>query len=192
MRAIEKNADRQVTSGKIIAELERRAQDVGAITGTVSRISDQTNLLALNAAIEAARAGDHGRGFAVVAEEVRALAETIRQERAGRSGPCRDITASSRRGRRGASAAATAVEQASTGSAWSSTDRHAPGHDALSGRQPETLTASIEAERATRRPQHGAELVASAAEEQAAAATEAQSAIQQQAQSLEQGQAAAQ
>ena len=59
-----------------IAELERRAQDIGEITRAVSRISDQTNLLALNAAIEAARAGDHGRGFAVVADEVRALAET--------------------------------------------------------------------------------------------------------------------
>ena len=71
-----RNAERQEASVAIIAELERRAQDIGEITRTVSRISDQTNLLALNAAIEAARAGDHGRGFAVVAEEVRALAET--------------------------------------------------------------------------------------------------------------------
>src|SRR5580704_4757933 len=76
VRAIERNAQRQEASLAIIAELERRARDIGEITGTVSRISDQTNLLALNAAIEAARAGDHGRGFAVVADEVRALAET--------------------------------------------------------------------------------------------------------------------
>ena len=76
VRAIERNAERQSASIKIIEELERRAQDIGEITKTVSRISDQTNLLALNAAIEAARAGDHGRGFAVVADEVRALAET--------------------------------------------------------------------------------------------------------------------
>src|SRR6201996_3338325 len=75
VQAIEKNAERQMASAKIIGELERRAQDVSTITATVSRISDQTNLLALNAAIEAARAGDHGRGFAVVAEEVRKLAE---------------------------------------------------------------------------------------------------------------------
>ncbi|HEX4097564.1 MAG TPA: methyl-accepting chemotaxis protein, partial [Caulobacteraceae bacterium] len=76
VRAIERNAERQSASVDLIAELERRAKDIGEITRTVSRISDQTNLLALNAAIEAARAGDHGRGFAVVAEEVRALAET--------------------------------------------------------------------------------------------------------------------
>ena len=75
VQAIERNSARQVASGEIIGELERRAQDVSEITGAVSRISDQTNLLALNAAIEAARAGDHGRGFAVVAEEVRALAD---------------------------------------------------------------------------------------------------------------------
>ncbi|MET0707252.1 MAG: methyl-accepting chemotaxis protein, partial [Tardiphaga sp.] len=75
VQSIERNAARYAATGKIIAELERRAQDVSEITGAVSRISDQTNLLALNAAIEAARAGDHGLGFAVVAEEVRALAD---------------------------------------------------------------------------------------------------------------------
>ncbi len=73
--AIEKNAERQQASVAVIAELERRAQEIGDITRSVSRISDRTNLLALNAAIEAARAGDHGRGFAVVADEVQALAE---------------------------------------------------------------------------------------------------------------------
>ena len=81
VRAIERNAQRQAATVDIIAELERRAGDIGEITQTVSRISDQTNLLALNAAIEAARAGDHGRGFAVVADEVRALGRDVRQER---------------------------------------------------------------------------------------------------------------
>ena len=76
VRSLERNIARQQASIAVIAELERRAQEIGEITRTVSRISDQTNLLALNATIEAARAGDQGRGFAVVAEEVRALAET--------------------------------------------------------------------------------------------------------------------
>src|SRR6201999_356940 len=83
VRAIERNAERQTGSVAVIAELERRAQEIANITRIVSGISDQTNLLALNAAIEAARAGDHGRGFAVVAEEVRALAETSEKSAQG-------------------------------------------------------------------------------------------------------------
>src|ERR1700754_3309563 len=117
VQAIEKNAERQIASGKIIGELERRAQDVSAITGTVSRISDQTNLLALNAAIEAARAGDHGRGFAVVAEEVRSLAEVSDKSALEVQGLAEEITSNVR----GAveiirAAAAGAVAQSKTGS----------------------------------------------------------------------------
>ena len=101
-RAIERNAQRQGATIEIIAELERRARDIGEITQTVSRISDQTNLLALNAAIEAARAGDHGRGFAVVADEVRALAETSdRSCPGGQKTGRRNSSRCWRRGRRG-------------------------------------------------------------------------------------------
>jgi methyl-accepting chemotaxis protein len=194
IQAIEKNAERQSASATIIGELERRAQDVGAITATVSRISDKTNLLALNAAIEAARAGDHGRGFAVVAEEVRALAETSDKSALEVQGLADEISTNVR----GAvetigMAANVAMSQAKAASLVS---------DTLSGvRQDmatlatgslDTLTASIEAERANTEAQKGAELVAGAAEEQASAANEAQSAIKQQAESLDQGQAAAQ
>ncbi|GLH76682.1 chemotaxis protein [Bradyrhizobium sp. SSBR45G] len=194
VQAIEKNAERQTASSEVIGELERRAQEVGEVTGAVSRISDQTNLLALNAAIEAARAGDDGRGFAVVAEEVRALAEaadksalevkTLAQDIQTR---VRDAAATIK------SAAVTATTQVKSGQDVIKILSGLRGSmmELAEGSQL-TLTASIEADRAIQEAQKGAELVASAAEEQASAANEAQSAVRQQAQSLDQGQAAAQ
>ena len=192
-QAIERNARRQAATIEIIAELERRARDIGEITQTVSRVSDQTNLLALNAAIEAARAGDHGRGFAVVADEVRALAETSdksSQEVRKLAGEIQTdvggvVFAVKRAAEMSATEAKAAVMVVETlENRREDMRRIAKGSD-------EMLNAAVGAERAASEAQKGAEQVASAAEEQSAGASEAQSAVQQQAKSLDQGQAAA-
>ena len=194
VQAIERNADRQASSVAVIVELERRAQEIGEITKTVSRISDQTNLLALNAAIEAARAGDHGRGFAVVAEEVRALAQgseksarDIQTHAVTIQAEVNEITRTIR------AAAASAVDEAKVGADVARTleQRRLDMGVIVQGSEA-ILDMAVQAERAAQEAQRGAEQVAAAAEEQSAAATEAQSAIQQQVKALEQGQDAAQ
>jgi len=194
VRAIERNAERHLSSLTVTAELERRARDIGGITQTVSRISDQTNLLALNAAIEAARAGDHGRGFAVVADEVRALAETSDKSaqevqqlaesiQADVSGIVEALKKAAETAANQAKAAAVVIETLEA----RRQDMIRIGTDSRS-----TLLAVSEAERAAIEAQKGAEQIASAAEEQSSGAAEAQTAVQQQAKSLEQSTVAAQ
>jgi methyl-accepting chemotaxis protein len=194
VRAIERNATRQQSSVRVIAELERRAQEIGEITLTIGKISDQTNLLALNAAIEAARAGDHGRGFAVVAEEVRALAE--RSETSAQDAQLlaqtiqttvRDTAQSVR------ATAETAIAESATGTALvQMLDALRDDMQWLNDSSIGTVTAASDAVGAATEVQKGAEGVAAAAEQQSAAASQAEAAIRQQAQSLDQGQLAAQ
>ncbi len=194
VRAIERIVTRQQSSVIVIAELERRAQEIGDITVTIGTISDQTNLLALNAAIEAARAGDHGRGFAVVAEEVRALAEKSEASAQDAQSLSETIQSTVRDTAQSVrTAAETAIAEGATGTALvRALDAMRVEMRRLSEGSVETLTAASHAVGASTEVQKGAEAVASAAEEQAAAATEAQTAIQQQTQSLDQGQTAAQ
>jgi methyl-accepting chemotaxis protein len=194
VRAIERGAQRQSESVTLIAELDRRSNDIGDITRAVSRISDQTNLLALNAAIEAARAGEHGRGFAVVADEVRTLAETsdknareVQQLTESIQKDVLDVGVALRQ------SAQNAIEQAKTASlvAQALEARRADMGQIAEGSR-DILTASVEAERAASEAQKGAEQIASAAEEQSSGAAEAQTAVEQQAKALDQGQKAAQ
>jgi methyl-accepting chemotaxis protein len=194
VRAMERNTERQGASIAVITELERRAQEIGDITRTVSRISDQTNLLALNAAIEAARAGDHGRGFAVVAEEVRTLAETSDKSAQEVGGLAERIQVDVRGvvdAVKAAAETATAEAKAGVEIVEALTAMRAD-IGLLAQASQDTLTAALEADRAASEAHQGAELVASAAEQQSAGAEEAQSAISEQTQSVDQGHIAAQ
>ncbi len=192
-RAVEANARRQEALVDVIAEFERRAQDIGVITQVVSRISDQTNLLALNAAIEAARAGDHGRGFAVVADEVRNLAESSDGNAIKVKSLAEDIQVEIRQ----VAVKIKETADASVGDAKAATlvvaelDARRGDMNLISNGSEEVLATVVEAERATGEAQKGAERIASAAEQQSAASNEAQAAVKQQAQSLEEGQRAA-
>lgn len=71
--------DSFVEMQKTFAYFQESVNQIKEATNGIIAIANQTNLLALNASIEAARAGEQGKGFAVVAEEVKNLADEIKE-----------------------------------------------------------------------------------------------------------------
>ncbi|NHM25898.1 methyl-accepting chemotaxis protein [Desulfofundulus sp. TPOSR] len=173
-------------SARLVAELEKLAENIGSIVRTVVKIADQTNLLALNAAIEAARAGDHGKGFAVVADEVRTLAET--SEKAAND--IRELIAAIQQD---VKVVADAINQAAASARQEAEKGRAITDDLANIRaaMEEVVTAagqinnlSQESMRSIQLFQQGANEIARTAEEQSSGAEEALKAVDQQAKAL--------
>ena len=65
--------DRAARAGEAVGQSVARAAEAEKVVDVIGDIAAQTNLLALNATIEAARSGEQGKGFAVVASEIKSL-----------------------------------------------------------------------------------------------------------------------
>lgn len=61
--------------GTSLGGINEKAERIGGVLTSISKVSAKTNLLSFNAAIEAEKAGELGHGFAVVGREVRQLSD---------------------------------------------------------------------------------------------------------------------
>jgi len=64
---------------ELVSSMVNNSSNIQKVLKLIHEIAEQTNMLALNASIEAARAGEYGKSFAVVAQEVRKLAQNVRE-----------------------------------------------------------------------------------------------------------------
>ena len=66
------------TLSENISKVQENLGVIADVARLIQNVAAQTNLLGLNAAIEAARAGTHGSGFSGVANEIRKLADFVK------------------------------------------------------------------------------------------------------------------
>jgi methyl-accepting chemotaxis protein len=192
--SINRAADRQTASVKMVEELDRQAAAISEIVKAVARIADQTNLLALNAAIEAARAGQHGKGFAVVADEVRTLAETSEKSARDIQDLIAQIQTDVKVIAEGINnSAVAAMQEVAKGKIITTQLEQVRGDltEIVAGGK-EIAKGAAESDTASKEAQKGAELIAAAAEQQSAACQESLKTIDQQTHALSQSEQAAQ
>ena len=77
-KSAEKTQDNNRTVAERIGELKSHTARITEILEVIKSIADRSDLLALNASLEGMRAGEAGKGFTLVAEEMRRLAENIK------------------------------------------------------------------------------------------------------------------